>query len=61
MTSREQLKAFSNELDKLVDRFGEEYDLSYAQIIGTMQYKVHLLCEQAGEESEEEEEEENEH
>lgn len=39
----EQEIHFGNELDKLIERFGEEYDLTYAQITGLLQNRIFLL------------------
>ena len=47
MTDSEQTSAFGDELDKLIDRFREEFDLTYAQLIGTLHFKIHLLCNEA--------------
>lgn len=53
MDANEQVQHFADELDKLVNRFRSEYDLSYAATVGTLQMKVHLLCMEAEEQSEE--------
>lgn len=47
MTSQEQTFHFGDELDKLVNRFRQEYDMEYAQIVGTLHMKAHLLCQEA--------------
>ncbi len=49
MTDQEQQFHFADELDKLVDRFRQEYDVSYASIIGTLHMKAHLICAEAAE------------
>ncbi len=38
-----QIEHFANELDKLVDRFCEEYSLPYASVVGVLSFKTHLL------------------
>lgn len=53
MTDKEQTDHFANELDALVDRFRSEYEMSYAVVIGTLQMKIHLLCNEAEERSDE--------
>lgn len=53
MTDREQTDHFANELDALVNRFYNEYDMSYAQVVGALQMKVYLLCTQAAGEQDE--------
>lgn len=47
MTDKEQTDAFANDLDKLVERYRQEFDMSYAQVVGTLEMKVHLLCDEA--------------
>lgn len=53
MTDKEQTDHFSNELDALVERFRNEYELSYSIVVGTLQMKIHLLCKEAQERSDE--------
>jgi hypothetical protein len=47
MNEQQQTFHFGDELDKLVERFRQEYDLSYAAIVGTLHMKAHLLCGEA--------------
>ncbi len=47
-----QVEHFSKELDKLVDRFRREYDISYAEVVGCLYMKTHELFDEAKEESE---------
>ena len=42
-----QVVHFANEIDKLVDRFKDEYDLTYAAMIGVLFFKCHSLCDEA--------------
>jgi hypothetical protein len=37
---RDQIDAFAVELDSLMDRFTQEFDVSYASLIGVLQMKV---------------------
>lgn len=53
MDHTEQIMRFSNDLDALVDRYADEYDLPYASIVGSLQMKIHLLCVEAGERDDE--------
>lgn len=53
MDKKEQIFQFGDELDKLVERFRAEYDLSYAAVVGALQMKIHLLCKEASELEEE--------
>lgn len=48
MSEKEQIEAFADDLDRLVDRYRREFDLSYASVIGTLNMKAHLLCAEAG-------------
>ena len=38
---------FANELDALVHRTRQEYDLEYAQVIGVLMMKSHTLMDEA--------------
>lgn len=49
MNEKEQTYAFGHELDKLVDRFRSEFELTYASIIGTLTMKANLLSNEATE------------
>jgi hypothetical protein len=42
-----QAQQFANELDKLVERFAQEWDLEYAQVIGVLMMKAHLIMSDA--------------
>lgn len=50
MTPNQQITAFSDDLDNLVDRYRREFDLSYAAVVGVFFMKAHLLCAEAVEE-----------
>jgi len=39
VTERQQIQVFDDELQRLIDRFADEFELTYASIIGTMQMK----------------------
>lgn len=43
MTEREQTEHFVTELDKLIDRFCHEYDLTYAAMVGCLCIKASQL------------------
>lgn len=53
MTDKEQTDAFADDIDKLVERYRQEFEISYAQVVGTLQMKVHLLCGEAENRAEE--------
>lgn len=47
MTDKEQTDAFADDLDKLVERYRLEFEMTYAQVVGVLQMKSHLLCNEA--------------
>lgn len=47
MSDGEQTDAFADELDKLVERFRQEFEISYANVCGVLQMKIHLLFQEA--------------
>lgn len=49
MDGQEQIQQVADELDKLIERCRIEYDLSYASVVGVLQMKTHLLCQEAAE------------
>lgn len=49
MDADQQIQSFEDALDKLVKLYAEEYDLSIAAMVGCLQIKSHLLCEEANE------------
>lgn len=51
MDQKEQQRQFSEELDKLIDRFRKEYEISYASVVGSLTIKIHLLCTEAEEDN----------
>jgi hypothetical protein len=53
MTDKEQITAFADAIDRLVEDYRAEFDLTYAAAVGVLQMKIHLLCEEAGERSDE--------
>lgn len=52
MSEKEQIDHFADDLDRLVDRYRKEYEMSYASVVGTLQMKINLLCAEAGREDE---------
>lgn len=46
MNDKQQIAALSDELDRLILRFTDEFDLTAASVIGILQYRIHLLCQQ---------------
>lgn len=53
MTEAEQTQQFCNELDRLVDRFSMEYQMSYAALVGALHIKAHALIVESFEDEEE--------
>lgn len=53
MSEHEQIKHFGTELDALVSRFANEYDVAYASIIGTLFMKAALLTQQSADQDDE--------
>lgn len=51
-----QIESLGNDLDRLIDRYVDEYDLPVATIIGVLQFKVTLLAIDSIEAGKEEEE-----
>ena len=49
MSEKEQIDHFANDIDNIVERYRSEYEISYASVVGVLQMKIHLLCEEAGE------------
>lgn len=44
MNERSQTRMFADELDCLIERFRNEFDLTYASVIGTLFIKAQELC-----------------
>lgn len=49
MNESEQVTHFADDIDKIVDRYRDEYDISIASAVGVLQMKIHLLCREAEE------------
>jgi len=47
MTQQEQINCFAKELTKLIDRYADEFDLSYAAVVGVLKIKADGLSAQA--------------
>ena len=45
MTQSEQILALSNELDRLIDRFRHEYDISVAAVVGVLEMHKHEILD----------------
>lgn len=53
MSEKEQIFSFADDLDRLVERYRQEYDMTYAAAVGVLQMKSHLLCVEASERDDE--------
>lgn len=49
MNDKQQINAFAEEIDRLVDRYRKEFDLSYASVIGVFFMKAQILCSESEE------------
>lgn len=49
MSDAEQISAFATELDALVERYREEFDLTYAAVVGALHMKAFEICREAEE------------
>lgn len=47
MTHREQESAFADDLNKLIDRYRFEFDLTYAQMVGLLTITSHNLLNES--------------
>jgi len=43
MDHKEQIRIFERELQKFVDNFAEEFDLTYAEVNGALHYQIFKL------------------
>lgn len=43
MTDRDQIEAFAQELDNLIERFEHEFELPNVAAVGVMQLKIHAM------------------
>lgn len=47
MTNNEQTNAFADDIDKLIERYRQEFEMTYAQIVGVLHMKSWLLRDEA--------------
>lgn len=55
MTDRDQIDAFAGDLDKLVERYAQEFNLSTAAAVGVLTIKIHHLLANKWQRDEDEE------
>lgn len=51
MSAKQNVAHLTAELNKLIDRFRSEYEMTYAEVVGTLQVKCWELCKEADEET----------
>lgn len=42
-----QIDQLANDIDALINRYRLEYDLTYAAVVGVLQMRIWLLCNEA--------------
>ena len=47
-----RVEHLGDEIDKIINHFRMEYDMTYAEAVGVLFMKAQLLCEEAAEEGE---------
>lgn len=57
MTEGEQIEHLGTDLDRMIDRYRLEYDMTYAAMIGVLHMKIYLLSVEAAARFNEDEEE----
>jgi len=55
MDNGEQIQQFQNKLDRLVDTYTEEFDLSIAAMIGILMCKIYEILADANDDKDDEE------
>lgn len=59
MSREEQQNAFGDALDRLIERFRDEFELTYADVTGVLSLKLHFMCQEAYESVTEDEDNES--
>lgn len=54
MNDKQQIQAFADDLDNLIERYRREFDLSYAGVVGALHMKAYIMCKEASNQEEEE-------
>jgi hypothetical protein len=55
---KDQIGCFESDLDRLIQRYGDEFDMSLAAMVGTLQIKVHELVSNSIDQDDEEDDNE---
>lgn len=53
MSDQEQIFAFADDIDQLVQRYRDEFEMTYAAVVGVLFMKAQLLCSEAEDREEE--------
>ena len=59
MDEKTQIGCFQTDLNRLVERYGDEFELSLASMIGTLQIKIHELVANAIDQNDEEDDDDD--
>lgn len=43
----DQATHFANDLERLINRYRDEYDITYAQLVGVLHIQSFMLCREA--------------
>jgi hypothetical protein len=46
MDRKQQVEHFANDLNGLIERYRQEYDLTYADILAALQMRQWMLCQE---------------
>lgn len=46
MSDQSACENLGDEIDRVIDYFREEFDITYAEVIGTLHLKAWLLCQE---------------
>jgi hypothetical protein len=55
---KDQIGCFESDLDRLIQRYGDEFDMSLAAMVGTLQIKIHELVANSLDQDDEEDDSE---
>ena len=58
MNEKAQIGCFDDDLDRLIQRYGDEFDMSLAAMVGTLQVKIHELVANSIDQDDEEDDNE---
>jgi len=58
MDEKDQIGCFDDDLDRLLQRYSDEFDMSLAAMVGTLQIKIHELVANSIDQDDDEDEDE---